>query len=339
MLNRNMRRKMFAQAVDDGPHMHIDFTRNCRLGTIGTGAIAAVGNRLGKLLRRAHCELPADDLIRHQQLCGMILDRKHRLGMTHRQPALRDEQLHIGVQIKQTHGIGHTRPRLAHTRRDFILLHRKLLRQPHITRSLFHRIEILALQVLNQSHLEHITIRCLSLDHRHRRQSQLARRTPATLTSNQLKLATDRTHDQRLDDPMLTNRFDQLVERRFDEMRARLQRTRHHLVMRHITHALDVTTRSIRFQHGSRRTFFDQCSKSFSECLLCHGEEIPMQCRRGFQADFSALRQQLAEILDGRIQTILERNLRLPTQIRLGQRNVRTTLLGIISRQRQVRHL
>jgi hypothetical protein len=86
---------------------------------------------------------------------------------------------------------------------------------------------------------------------------------------------------------VLADRFHQVVEGRFDELMARLQRAGDDVVERHVADAFEVVRRDQGVGYRWSDTFFNECSESFSECLFRHGGGSITQSRREIQAEFS----------------------------------------------------
>jgi hypothetical protein len=252
---------------------------------------------LGEFFRSAHSELAADDLVRCEELAVLILDGKDGLRVADGHAPLCDEELHVAMQIEQAHRVGDTGSGLADTRGDFVLLERKFLGEADVACGFFHRVEILALEVLDECHFQNITIGGLALDDRHSGESEFAGGTPTSFTSDEFELTIHSAHDERLDDAVLTDRLHQIIKWRFTELKARLQGAGNHLIERHVAHALEV----VRCDHriGRGHAFPDECSKSFSECLLRHGGGSITQSLRQFQADLPETVKAAFVMLDG----------------------------------------
>jgi hypothetical protein len=100
-----------------------------------------------------------------------------------------------------------------------------LIHQPLVRERLFHRVEVGALDVLDQRQFQQFPGVHLPDDHRYRRQSGQPRRLQTALAGHQpVRPTLAPRHHQRLDHPMLANRGRQLLEQRRIEGRARLLR-------------------------------------------------------------------------------------------------------------------
>ena len=110
--------------------------------------------------------------------------------------------------------------------RDIFLTHPEFSCQPRIRLCFLDWIKICALQILDQRKLEHLEIARVPDDYRRLRQTGFLRRTPSSLTRDQLVSPVRLTNDQRLDDSMLPNGIDQFLQCVALKFLARLQRTR-----------------------------------------------------------------------------------------------------------------
>jgi hypothetical protein len=89
------------------------------------------------------------------------------------------------------------------------------------------------------------------------------------------------------------------------------------MIVRHIAHTLDVFGSDHSIRHNGR-ILPDECSKSFSECLLRHGEGSFTQSPRRFQADFLiSIIARIALMIDRLCGYLVERR-RAPLSVRNG---------------------
>ena len=94
--------------------------------------------------------------------------------------------------------------------------------QPLIGLGLLDRVEILALDILEQGDFERLGVVEVADDHRDFVQPRLLRRAPAPLAGDDLVAVAVRADDDRLDQPARRDRGGELVERGLVEMAARL---------------------------------------------------------------------------------------------------------------------
>ena len=135
--------------------------------------------------------------------------------------------LHLLVQIEQPHGICDRRAAPADFLRDVFLPHPKFIREPGIGLRFLDRVEIRPLQIFDQRKLEHFEIGGDASDDRHLRKPRFLRRPPAAFAGDQFVPAGHVPNNQRLDDSVLANRFDQLLQGVARKIFPRLQRARH----------------------------------------------------------------------------------------------------------------
>ena len=150
--------------------------------------------------------------------------------------------------------------------RNIFLAHAEFSCQPRVRLRFLDRVEICALQILDQRKLEHFEIARMPDDYRRLRQAGFLRRTPSSLTRDQLVSPVHLTNDQRLDDSMLPNRINQLLQCVALKFLARLERTRDDVGQAGLVNflpGLEIKPRG----HGPRT---DQCTKTFTESRFRH---------------------------------------------------------------------
>ena len=86
--------------------------------------------------------------------------------MASRQRARLDLRQHLGGQLQQPEAVCHRRTAFADALRDFFLAEPELVAEALIGARLFKRIEVLALEVLDQSQLERFAVVGLAHDDR-----------------------------------------------------------------------------------------------------------------------------------------------------------------------------
>ena len=113
---------------------------------------------------------------------------------------------------------------------DVVLGQAEIAMEPFVRAGLLDRIEVLALEVLDQREFEHLSIARLANDGRGLGELKLTRGAPPTLTGDQFVFVADLSDDQRLDDATLTNAFDQLLQVLAAKLLPRLKGARRDLV-------------------------------------------------------------------------------------------------------------
>ena len=231
MLDRHVGRETAAELILDLADVILGLGGELRLGRFLVDRLAR--DRLGdELLGVAHVQLPLHDEVGEHALLGLGLEPEKGLGVTARQHLPRDECLHLGIEVKKADRIRDRGAVFADALGDLLLLQAEFLGQSRVGLGLLEGIEILALEVLDEGHLEHVAVRGIAHDHRHLRQLQLGRGPPAALPGDEFILPVHEPHDERLDHPMFADRIDQLGEVLLVETLARLQGRGHHLVQR-----------------------------------------------------------------------------------------------------------
>src|SRR5215471_9362611 len=126
---------------------------------------------------------------------------------------------------------------------DIALAPPEFLHEPAVGLGLLERRQILALQVFDQRDLQHLGIAERTNDDRDLVQPGALRRAPAPLAGNQLEFGAriagivdevvDRTHQQRLHDPLLADRLHEPIELGFRKTPPRLEWRRADCLDRH----------------------------------------------------------------------------------------------------------
>jgi hypothetical protein len=194
-----------------------------------------------------------------------LVEAEQRAGVAHRQPPVLDHRAHAVGQLEQAHRVGHRRAVLADPRRDLVLVQAELVDQPLERQRLLDRVEIGALQVLDQRALEGLAAVDVLDHHRHVVAPGPLRGAPAALAGDQrVAAARPRPHHQRHDHAVGADRRRQLVELDLVEAAARLIGGRVDLLDRR----LEVRARDRRGRHrhrGRRRRRRHQRAEAASE--------------------------------------------------------------------------
>ena len=180
----------------------------------------------------------AQDCLRHQQLFLRFFQSEQDLRVSHGKQTLRQPRLHLLMQIEQPHRICDRRAAPANFLRDVFLAHPKFIREPGIRLRFLDGIEIRALQIFDQRNFEDFQVGGDASNHRHLSEPRFLRRPPAAFPGDQFVPAADIPNNQRLDDSMLANRFDQFVQGVTRKIFSRLQRTRHDAGQTYLVHFL-----------------------------------------------------------------------------------------------------
>lgn len=186
--------------------------------------------------------------------------------MAHRDPILGEKALHLLVEIEQPHAVRDGGAALADLLRDVLLPQTKLPRESRKRPRFFDRVEVLALEVLDEGQLEDILIRGLANDDGRVEQAEAFGGAPAALAGDEFERFAAAANDQRLNDAVLFDRGDQFVEVLLVKDGARLEWRGHDLIQAHELHPLAA------FDSGSGRgdARIDQRAETFAESDFCH---------------------------------------------------------------------
>ena len=156
----------------------------------GSGASARRRRRfLDERFGLAHRELLGDDVARDAQLRGFVGEAEQRARVAHRQRAGATFVAHLVRQLQQPQVVGDRRAILADRVGDLFLRQVELVDEPAIGVRLFDRIEILALDVLDQRHREQPVVGDVADDDRDLEQAGALRGAPAALAGDDLVAA------------------------------------------------------------------------------------------------------------------------------------------------------
>ena len=145
--------------------------------------------------------------------------------------------LHGFSQIQQAQQVGGGTARAAHSLCSLLMGQAKLLDQTSKALRLFQRVQVFALNVLDQRHGSSSFIRDFAHQHRHLGQTCDMRGTKTALTGNDFVLArmlalAELAHQNRLHDALHLDAFGQFIQRAFIHARARLVLACHHHIER-----------------------------------------------------------------------------------------------------------
>ena len=144
--------------------------------------------------------------------------------MPHLQLALNDKVAQRGRQIKQTHHISDVAARFFDDNRKRGLAMAELVGKPLIGFGFFDRVQVLALDILDQRNFERFTVVKITDNRRNVMNLRLLRRTPASFARNNLITAVKRPHDNRLDHAVTLDALCKLDQPIFGKIAARLGR-------------------------------------------------------------------------------------------------------------------
>ncbi len=172
----------------------------------------------------AHVEAFLDDAFRGSQRIGHA---DQRAGVARGQLARSDIGLHLGRQFCQPHHVGDMAAALADDLCNLVLAAFEFVRQRVITLRLFHRIEVFALNILDDHDLERVRIADIDRHDRHFVQARDLRGAPAPFAGDDFKAVLRALHGayhDRLDHAVLLDRVGELAELGIGKLTARIAR-------------------------------------------------------------------------------------------------------------------
>src|SRR5690606_21171496 len=144
---------------------------------------------------------------------GLRRQRQQRAGMAHLQRAGLDQGADLGRQLEQAQQVGHRGARTADRGRRLRVGQVELVDQALQRLRFLQRVEVLALDVLDQRHRDHGAVVDLAHHYRDLAQPGQARGAPAALASDDLVVAAAQVADHdRLDHALRADRLGQLGE-------------------------------------------------------------------------------------------------------------------------------
>ena len=151
-----------------------------------------------------------------------IVDGQECAGMAGCDAAFLEQILDWLLELQQANGVGNRGAVFAGALGDLLLRQVKFISQALEGVRLLDRVEIFALEVFDQRHLQRHLLRDIADDDRNAEQAGALRRSPAAFAGDQLEAPGDPADHQRLHDAAGMNRARKLVESFFAEARARL---------------------------------------------------------------------------------------------------------------------
>jgi hypothetical protein len=175
-----------------------------------------------ELLGLAHRQSLRRDPLRRADL-PLAVEREQRPAMAHFDLAVEEERLHRFREVEQPQQVGRRGARAADRVGGLLVGQLELVDQAMHALRFLQRIEVFALDVLDQRHRERRLVGDLAHDDRHFLQAGQARGAPATLAGDDLvALGVDRTHEDRLHQALYLDRGGELAERGLVHPGARL---------------------------------------------------------------------------------------------------------------------
>ena len=188
--------------------------------------------------------------------------------MPHRQATGGDLGADFFRQLQQAEEVRDRRAILADGARDVLLLQVKLVGEPPVGEGLFNRVEVLALDVLDERHLQErsfLSRRDVADGDRHAQQAGELRGAPASFAGDDLEPIAHPPHHDGLDDAVGLDRLRELLEPGLVDVPAGLEFIRREAV-------------DVRLDSGGRpwwRQIRNQRAEAFTKCgTFFHGDHV-----------------------------------------------------------------
>ena len=123
---------------------------------LGFALLAWLAELLDQQLRVAHGQAARDHFARGVTLRRRVGQRQQRACVSHRQRARGKVGAHFVGQLQQPHEVGDRAPVLPDGCGNLVLGQTELVSQPPIRQRLVHRVQVLALDVLDERQLEQL---------------------------------------------------------------------------------------------------------------------------------------------------------------------------------------
>lgn len=186
------------------------------------GRRSRLGDAGGQAFNLAHAHATPRDPPREFQALFGIGDREKRAAMAGREAALFDQVLDHGFQLQEAQRVGDGSAILSGALGDMLLSEIELIGEALECAGLFHGIQIFALEILDERHLEREFLGDLANDNGDPRQRRPLRSAPAAFAGDQLVAKADPADDERLNDSAGADRAGELLEGFFAKARSRL---------------------------------------------------------------------------------------------------------------------
>ena len=219
LLDPDLGAQLALQGLLCGDHIGVSLRRRSDDGFLPGTALRPGHDALGLPDR----DPAAGDFVRQVDLQPRTTERRKRLGVTERQSTVADVFLDLGRKGEQSKQIRDRRALLADAVRDFLLSQPQVVDEGLESKRRLQRVQLLALDVLDQRDLEKLIVADVAYQSRDLEQAGTLRSTPAALTDDQLVFTIfDRAYDDRLDDALSLQRLGELFQGRFVEILAGL---------------------------------------------------------------------------------------------------------------------
>ncbi len=227
---------------------------------------------LDEFFAGADGEPATEDFLGGGLLGLLVADAEEGLGVADADLSAGEEVLHVFLEVEEAHGIGDGGAGLADAFGDVLLLHLELLGEADVAGGFLDGVEVLALEVLDEGHLEDLAVGGFAGDDGDRVDAEFGAGPPAAFTGDEFEFVADGADDEGLDDAMLADRVEQFVELFLRDAGAGLEGAGDNLVEGDVLDLLSVAGGVAvggAFRCGVD-PLFDERAKSFSQCRFSH---------------------------------------------------------------------
>src|SRR5207253_4097002 len=228
----DLRAQSTLQLLDQVPHLR---------AAVSVAFLARQAPRLETLDQRLHRpdgEVFGDYLSSGLAQIALVGNREQRPGVSHAELAGHDGLLDGVREAQEAQRVRDRRPLLADARREFLLRQPVLLDQALVRLRLLDRVEVLALDVLDQRDLERLVVGDLANHHGQLTQPRLLRRPPSALAGDEHVPVAVPSDDQGQQHSLAADGLRQLLDMPLVEMASRLRAVRTDLLDAEVHHAL-----------------------------------------------------------------------------------------------------
>ena len=173
-----------------------------------------------------HAQAFFNHAAREHRTLRRVVNAEQHLRVPDAQQSFRKISLTLRIQRQESQGVGHRGPAAPHPLRRRFLREIKVPNQAGVTVRLFHGIQALALQVLNQTERRRRGVARLHHTRRDDLDLEKLERPPAPLTRHQLILVTVTADDDRLQQTFTANALRQFLQLLRHDLAPRLVGTR-----------------------------------------------------------------------------------------------------------------
>lgn len=200
---------LFLGVVDDGVGGEVVTEAVLEVGDVGVndgcgfflgGFPATFMEVLDEFFGGADGEVFVEDFVGDGELVGGVFDAEDGFGVADGEVAVGDVALDGVLEVEEAHGVRDAGAGFADALGDDVLLEAEFLGEADVAGGFFDGIEVLALEVLDEGHLEDFLVGGGAFDGGNGVQSEELGGAPATFTGDEFHLIADFTDDEGLDD-------------------------------------------------------------------------------------------------------------------------------------------